>query len=76
MPSSDHDAYDRMVDDHIAPSCFDDFEDYGKTPASARREYLANLGSPSGASSSPRARVSAGEPETNQRGEADTPRPA
>jgi hypothetical protein len=73
MPEmTDHDGYDRMVDDHVAPTCFDDFEDTGLTPASARREHLATLGSPSGASSSPRAQVSEGEPE-NVRGARQSP---
>jgi hypothetical protein len=42
-PYSDGSAYDALVDDHCFPSCFDDGDDLGLTPADARRTHFQNV---------------------------------
>jgi hypothetical protein len=48
----DADHYDRMVDNHCFPSCFDDGDDLGLTPADARRTHFQNVAADAGTTNS------------------------
>jgi hypothetical protein len=48
-PYSDGSAYDALVDNHCFPTCFDDGDDLGLTPADARRAHFQTVAADSSA---------------------------